>query len=76
VASDPELTVIEDTVEVANFKLDTSFDHVSYGWIKILCLQEKARFAAQHIHKGTKVLITGNLIRSSYMKGEVLQERK
>jgi single-stranded DNA-binding protein len=72
VASDPELTVIEDKVEVAIFNLDISYYGISDGWIKILCLQEEARFAAQHIRKDTKVVVTGNLIRGSYQRGEAV----
>ena len=67
VFSEPELRFTEGQPDshIASFSMDTSLWWKSHGWIRIYCYQELAALAAEKLHKGTRVLVVGPLVRLS-----------
>jgi single-stranded DNA-binding protein len=67
VVSEPELRFTADQPESnnASFTVDMAWKGTTRGWIKVYCYQENAEFAAERIHKGTRVLVVGPLVRTS-----------
>jgi single-stranded DNA-binding protein len=74
VASEPEprFTVDQPDDDNVMFSLDISLQDQSFGWIKVYCRHRQAKLAAQKLHRGTRVMVVGNLIRGSLQAGEAV----
>jgi single-stranded DNA-binding protein len=69
VENEPELRTVKGKVEHATFNLDLSFHGKNYGYIRVSCSNDEAKLAADYLHPGTKVLVTGYLIREVWKSG-------
>jgi len=70
VASEPELRFGEDQADNVSFNLDISLPDQSFAWLKVYCLHQDAELAARQIHRGTRVVVIGPLVRGSLKVGK------
>ncbi len=68
VLTKPELRVEGEESQVI-FNLDISFQGQSFGWIKVVCLGDIAKSAAE-LELRLRVAVFGRLIRGSWKTGD------
>ena len=59
--NDPEIRYTNDGKSIANFDLAFSSGKDRTGWIKVTCFNRLAELSEQHLHKGSRIAVTGSL---------------
>jgi single-strand DNA-binding protein len=60
-SNDPDSRYSQEGVHVVTFSLAFSSGKNKTGWIKTTCFEKLADVAVKHLHKGTKVAVTGQI---------------
>ena len=59
--ADPELKYSQNGDPIATFNLAFRLSKDKTGWVKVTCFNKTAELAETYLHKGAKVLLSGNL---------------
>lgn len=84
VGKDPELKYTQSGKAYCNFSLaNTKYWRNAAGerqedtlWMNVTCWEKSAEFAAEHLHKGSPVMVEGRLKEESWTDRESGQEKK
>ncbi|MGA2937058.1 MAG: single-stranded DNA-binding protein [Syntrophobacteraceae bacterium] len=59
--ADPDIRYSQNGDAIATFNLAFRLSKDKTGWVKVTCFNKTAELAETYLHKGAKVLLSGNL---------------